>query len=139
MVDIWKKPINSFDVLLGIAQKINSGITKYQLSGQVKAEFVNTFKWAETILVNYENLNESSPKLKTFLSFPYIRIAPLGISNQFELFKQKEEFLLLQTKTNLFYNLDQNQSIGLLFNTESNTILQIDTTSIIRSKNYLHN
>ncbi len=136
--DIWliyeKKPINSFDVLLGIAQKINSGITKYQLSGQVKAEFVNTFKWAETILVNYENLNESSPKLKTFLSFPYIRIAPLGISNQFELFKQKEEFLLLQTKTNLFYNLDQNQSIGLLVNTESNTILQIDTTSIIRSK-----
>lgn len=93
-----KKPINSFDVLLGIAQKINSGITKYQLSGQVKAEFVNTFKWAETILVNYENLNESSPKLKTFLSFPYIRIAPLGISNQFELFKQKKNSFYYKQK-----------------------------------------
>jgi hypothetical protein len=36
---------------------------------------------------------------------PYIRIAPIGISNLFEFYKNKEQFFLLKNKTELFYKL----------------------------------
>ena len=135
--DLWilytKKALNSLDLLLGVTQKNNLGKITYELSGQANAEFINSFKWGESIILKYENVNVGSPKFNAFISFPYIRIAPIGISNLFELYKNKEQFFLLKNKTELFYKLSLNQNIGVIFNNEINDILTIDTNSIIRA------
>jgi hypothetical protein len=135
--DLWilytKKAINSLDLLLGVTQKNTLGKISYELSGQANAEFINSFKWGESILLKYENLNVGSPKFNAFISFPFIRIAPIGISNLFELYKNKEQFFLLKNKTELFYKLSLNQNIGVIFNNEINDILTIDTNTIIRA------
>lgn len=135
--DIWlylvKKPVNTFDILLGVAQNPTTTSKRYQITGLVKAEFTNALKWAETISFNYENLQDASPRLKTYLSFPYIRVLPIGLSHRFELYKSKTDFLLIKNKLESFYQLNWNQKIGLVLDVENNSLLNIDTAAIVRS------
>jgi hypothetical protein len=54
--DLWilytKKALNSLDLLTRChTEKYNLGKITYELSGQANAEFINSFKWGESIII----------------------------------------------------------------------------------------
>ena len=95
---------------------------KLKLTGDINLNLKNALGTGETILVNWQQLQQKSPRLNLGFQQPYIFKSPFGIDFSFEIFKKDSAFVQLNAQLGLQYLLSTNQS-GKLFIQKQNTFL----------------
>jgi outer membrane protein assembly factor BamA len=126
---------NQVDFLIGFAPS-NSQTGKIQFSGQANLNLKNALGWGETILFNWQQLQQSSPRLNLGYQQPYLFNSPFGIDFSFSLYKKDSSYLQLNTQLGVQYLLSASQS-GKLFLQDQSTVLLssgIDTNAVKASK-----
>lgn len=114
----------------------NNETGKLQLTGDVNLNLKNALGSGETIAVNWQQLQLSSPRLVLGYQQPYIFRSPFGIDFGFELFKKDSTFLQLNAQFGIQYLLSSRQSGKLFIHQQKTTLLAagIDTSVIKATK-----
>jgi outer membrane protein assembly factor BamA len=114
----------------------NNETNKLQLTGDVNLHLKNALGGGETILVNWQQLQLSSPRLNIGYQHPYILKSAFGIDFSFGLFKKDSTFLQLNAQLGVQYLLSANQSGKLFIQQQKTTLLAsgVDTNLVKFSK-----
>lgn len=114
----------------------NNETGKLQLTGDVNLNLKNALGSGETIAVNWQQLQLSSPRLVLGYQQPYIFRSSFGIDFGFELFKKDSTFLQLNAQFGIQYLLSPRQSGKLFIHQQKTTLLAagIDTSVIKATK-----
>jgi outer membrane protein assembly factor BamA len=129
------KRSSQIDFLLGFAPS-GSQTNKFLLTGQANLNLNNALGVGETILFNWQQLQQSSPRLNLGYQQPYIFGSPFGVDFSFSLYKKDSTYLQLNTQIGLQYLLSATQS-GKLFLQDQGTVLLasgIDTNEVKATK-----
>lgn len=137
ILNLYLEPKRSSQVnfLIGFLPSTNA-TGKLQLTGDVNLNLKNSLGKAETILINWQQLQQKSPRLNLGFQQPYIFNSPFGIDFLFELFKKDSAFVQLNAQLGVQYLLSASQS-GKLFLQKQNSFLLssgIDTNQVKSSK-----
>lgn len=114
----------------------NNETNKLQLTGDVNLNLKNSLGYAETILLNWQQLQLKSPRLNIGYQQPHIFKSNFGFDFSFDLFKKDSTFLQLNTNLGLQYLLSANQSGKIFFQNQKTTLLAsgVDTSLVRRTK-----
>ncbi len=99
---------NKFDVLLGILPPSNTISTpdadrRFQWIASLDVILVSMLKYGESLQLKYDQLTQGTRKMNLKLQIPYLLHLPLHANGEFELFKQKSDFLNRQAKAGIEY------------------------------------
>lgn len=137
ILNLYLQPKRSSQVnfLIGFLPA-NNQTGKLQLTGDVNLNLKNSLGNAETILLNWQQLQLKSPRLNIGYQQPYIFKSPFGLDFSFDLFKKDSTFLQLNTQIGVQYLLSANQSGKLFFQNQKTFLLGsgVDTNAIKFSK-----
>jgi len=123
------------DFLIGFAPS-SAETNKLLVTGNADLNLKNSLGNGETILLNWQQLQQSSPRLDLGYQQPYIFKSPFGIDFSFDMFKKDSTYLQLSTQIGVQYLLSANQS-GKIFLQDQSTILLsagADTAAVIATK-----
>ncbi|HRG68061.1 MAG TPA: hypothetical protein PLS73_04390 [Saprospiraceae bacterium] len=129
-----KNKLNRFDFVLGFNPEPGLTSKKFRLTGEGGFELHNSFRLTERIFMKYENLSDQSPRLNLGFDFPYLYKLPIGVSQLFNLYKFKEDYLDLYNQSGLSYPIAFNQKISATFNYLTSSLLNPDTTQLLITK-----
>ena len=115
------KKSSQVNFLVGVLPA-NSQTNKLQLTGDVNLNLRNSLGTGETILVNWQQLQVSSPRLNLGYQQPYIFKTAFGLDFGFDLFKKDSTFLQLNAQLGIQYLLSARQS-GKIFIQSQNSFL----------------
>lgn len=137
VLNLYLQPKRSSQVnfLIGFLPA-NNQTGKLQLTGDVNLNLKNALGGAETILLNWQQLQLKSPRLTIGYQQPYIFRSSFGIDFSFELFKKDSTFLQLNTLFGVQYLLSANQSGKLFIQQQKTTLLAagVDTNLVKATK-----
>ena len=137
LLNVYLQPKKSSQInfLIGFLPA-NTITNKLQLTGDINLNLKNTFAKAETIILNWQQLQLKSPRLNIGYQQPFIFKSPFGFNFNFDLFKKDSTFLQLNAIVGLQYLLSANQSGKLFFQQQSTTLLGegVDTNLIKATK-----
>lgn len=131
---IWtylvKKPANRLDALLGLNSSGSGASRSYRITGEAHIDLSNSFKWGERFQLNYENLQENSPRLGLMVDFPFIPKIPFGFKSQFDLLKYREDYISLFSRTGFSFSIYPRIILGIQVQNSQSYLLNIDTSFI---------
>ena len=137
VLNLYLQPKRSSQVnfLIGFLPA-NNQTGKLQLTGDVNLNLKNALGSGETILLNWQQLQLSSPRLVIGYQQPYIFHSAFGIDFGFELFKKDSTFLQLNTQFGVQYLLSARQSGKLFIQQQKTTLLGsgVDTNLVKATK-----
>ncbi len=137
VLNLYLQPKRSSQVnfLIGFLPA-NNQTGKLQLTGDVNLNLKNALGSAETIILNWQQLQLKSPRLTIGYQQPYIFRSSFGVDFSFELFKKDTTFLQLNTLFGIQYVLSENQSGKLFIQQQKTTLLAagVDTNLIRATK-----
>ena len=124
ILDIYLLPKKSSQVnfLVGFLPAGNQS-NKLRLTGDVNLNLKNALGTGETILVNWQQLQVSSPRINIGFQQPYIFKSAFGLDFTFDLFKKDSTFLQLNAQLGIQYLLSANQSGKIFFQNQSTFLL----------------
>jgi outer membrane protein assembly factor BamA len=124
VLDLYLAPKKSSQVnfLIGFLPA-NSQTNKLQLTGDVNLNLRNSLGHGETILLNWQQLQISSPRLNLGFQQPYIFKSAFGLDFAFDLFKKDSTFLQLNAQIGIQYLMSANQSGKIFFQNQSSFLL----------------
>lgn len=124
ILDLFLQPRKSSQVnfLVGFLPA-NSQTDKLQITGDINLNLKNALGSGETILLNWQQLQLSSPRLNLGYQHPYIFNSAFGLDFAFDLFKKDSTFLQLNALFGIQYLLSANQSGKIFFQTQSTALL----------------
>jgi len=95
-----KKNANQFNGIIGILPNENGSVT---VTGDVSLQLQNTFHRADEIGFHWQHLQPLTENLTINFSYPYLFHTPIGVDENFKLFKQDTTYLQLDNKLGLKY------------------------------------
>ncbi len=133
VLDVYLLPKKSSQInfLLGVLPA-NSQTNKLQFTGDVNLNLRNALGHGETILLNWQQLQISSPRLNLGYQQPYIFKSAFGLDFSFDLFKKDSTFLQLNAQLGIQYLLSANQSGKIFIQNQSSILLSsgVDTNLV---------
>ena len=124
ILNLYLQPKRSSQVnfLIGFLPA-NNQTGKLQLTGDINLNLKNALGNAETILLNWQQLQLKSPRLNIGYQQPYIFKSPFGIDFSFDLFKKDSSYLQINTQLGVQYLLSATQSGKLFFQNQKTFLL----------------
>ena len=95
-----KKNANQFNGIIGILPNSAGNIT---ITGDVNLQLQNAFHHADEFAVHWQHLQPLTENATISYSYPYLFQTPVGIDEQFKLFKQDTTYLQIDNKLGLKY------------------------------------
>ncbi len=133
VLNLYLQPKRSseINVLIGFLPG-TSQVTKPRLTGDVNLNLKNALGSGESILLNWQKLQQNSPRLDIGYQQPYIFHSPFGVAFNFDLLKRDSAYLQLNFNLGLQYTLSANQSGTVFFQNQRTYLLQggYDTNQI---------
>jgi outer membrane protein assembly factor BamA len=139
VVNLYLKPKKSsqVNVLLGFlpATQVSSNPydqvrTKLLFTGEANINLRNALGSGETIGLNWQQLQQKSPRLNLQFQQPYLGGTPFGISTTFDLYKKDSAFLNLAFMAGVQYALSINQTGKVFIQTLRTNLLTVDTFTL---------
>ncbi len=114
----------------------SSESNKLRLTGDVNLNLKNALGRGESILINWQQLQEKSPRLNIAWQHPYIFRSPLGLDFSFDLFKKDSTYMQINGQLGVQYLVSANQSGKIFFQTQNSFLLAagVDTNVVKSSK-----
>jgi outer membrane protein assembly factor BamA len=139
VINLYLKPKKSsqINVLVGFLpanQTANNGYdqvrTKLLFTGEANVNLRNALGNGELIGLNWQQLQQKSPRLNLQYQQPYLWGSPFGISTTFDLYKKDSAFLNLSFQAGVQYALSINQTGKVFIQTLRTNLLSVDTFSL---------
>jgi outer membrane protein assembly factor BamA len=133
ILNLYLQPKRSSQVnfLIGFLPA-NAQTNKLQLTGDINLNLKNALGNAETILLNWQQLQLKSPRLNIGYQQPYIFKSNVGFDFLFDLFKKDSTFLQINAQVGIQYLLSATQSGKLFFQNQKTFLLDsgVDTGQV---------
>ncbi len=115
------------------SQTINN---KILITGEANLNLKNALGLGETIGLNWQQLQPSSPRLNVLYQHPFIFNSAFGIDFNFNLYRKDSLFLNIDASLGLQYVFNSNQTGKIIFSQQSTSLQSegIDTLNIKLSK-----
>ncbi len=117
---LGKKSANQFNGIIGVLPTTTG---KVNITGDLSLQLQNSFHHAEEIGFHWQHIQAQTENLTTHLSYPYLFHTPIGIDNDFTLFKQDTTYLQLDEKVGLKYLMIGGDYWKLFYENISSTLL----------------
>jgi outer membrane protein assembly factor BamA len=134
VVNLYLKPKKSSQInaLVGFLPSSDPALgNKILVTGEATIDLQNALGNGETMSLNWQQLQQGSPRLDLLFQQPYIFNSPFGLNASFDLYKQDSEYLNVNLVVGAQYTLSANQSGSVFIQEASSSLLDIDTLSII--------
>ena len=112
-----KNKCNYFDGFLGFGTNDNNG--QIEFDGYVNLSLVNNLNYGESLSLNYKSDEIDQKTLNVKLKTPYLCGSAIGAAVSLNIFKKDSTFTSTQQAFELYYKLNQNQSLGLEYRLSS--------------------
>lgn len=129
------KPSSQINFLIGVLPASDQS-DKLRLTGDVNLNLKNALAHGETILLNWQQLQNKSPRLNVGYQQPYVFKSPFGIDFSFDLFKKDSTFLQLNAQLGIQYLLSADRSGKIFIQKQSASLLSagVDTDQVKSTK-----
>ncbi len=104
--------------------------TKLLFTGEANINLRNSLGNGELIGLNWQQLQQSSPRLNLQYEQPYIGGSAFGVTTSFDLFKKDSSYLNLNFLAGLQYSLSINQTGKVFIQTFRTNLLNVDTITL---------
>jgi outer membrane protein assembly factor BamA len=129
------KKSSQFNFLLGFLPSTNQA-SKFQLTADVNLDLKNALGNGESILLNWQQLQQKSPRLNLGYQQPYIFKSNFGIDFLFDLFKKDSTFVQVNGQLGIGYTVSAYQSGKVFVQWHNNFLLAgaVDTNQVKANK-----
>ena len=121
---------NQVNVLIGFLPSNPQVGGKLLVTGEANLNLRNPFGNAETIGINWQQLQSKSPRLNLLFQRPYLFHTKIGINTNFELYKRDSLFLNIHGLVGAQYNVSNKKSITVAVQFYTTNLLTVDTNTI---------
>ncbi|MFT3825741.1 MAG: BamA/TamA family outer membrane protein [Chitinophagaceae bacterium] len=118
------------NVLVGFLPDSSSTGTKLNVIGEATINLKNALGGGETIGLNWQQIQQKSPRLDINFIQPYIFGSPFGVLFNFNLFKKDSTFLNIDMQFGAQYTVSAEQSGTVFLQNFRTNLLSIDTLTI---------
>ena len=137
ILNLYLKPKKSsqVDVLVGLLpnnDQLQSG--KLLVTGQATVVLRNPFGNGESLGLDWQQLQQQSPRLNVNFQQPYMFHSPYGASLAFSLYKKDSSYINTDGLLGIQFNSSTNKKGSIFIETTGCTVLTIDTTQIIATR-----
>lgn len=132
MLDLERKRAGKFDLLIGL-QPPQNNTQRLGFTGTMDIVLVSPLRQGELLEFRFDYLTAGTQQTEARLVLPYILRTPLKIEGSFELRKQEEDFLNLNTEAMLLYAINPFLSASFFVRTRNSRVLDStlrDTNSV---------
>jgi len=129
-----QKRSNEINALVGFLPANQQLGGKLLLTGEATLNLKNAFGTAETLALDWQQIQPRSPRLNIIFQRPYLFNSLLGLDFNFELFKKDSFFLNVNALVGLNYYLSEKQSGKIFIQTASTNVLDVDTNLVRLTK-----
>jgi outer membrane protein assembly factor BamA len=139
MVNLYlqQKKSSQINVLVGFLpanQAANNSYeavrTKLLFTGEATINLRNALGNGELIGVDWQQLQQNSPKLNLQYQQPYLWGSPFGLTTSFDLFKKDSSYLNLNFLVGMQYSLSVNKTGKIFLQTLRTNLLTVDTITL---------
>lgn len=111
----------------------NTQTGKTRLTGDVNLDLKNALGAGESILLNWQQLQQKSPRLNLGYQHPYIFNSSFGVDLSFDLLKRDSTYLQLNSQIGIQYILSAQQSGKIFLQNQRSYLLEggFDTNQVI--------
>ena len=134
VINLYLKPKRSsqIDALVGFIPSNDAATaSKLLITGQATVNLKNAFGNGESIGLNWQQVQQKSPRLDLSFLQPYLFKSPFGVSFSFDLFKKDSSYLNLNAMLGVQYASSATQTSTLFIQSQSSSLLTIDTLQVI--------
>ena len=110
-VYLEKNKSNYFDGFLGFGTNDNNG--EIEFDGYVNLSLVNNLNYGESFTLNYKSDEIDQKTLNVKIKTPYLFGSSIGAAVSLNIFKKDSTFTSTQQAFELYYKLNQDQSLGI--------------------------
>jgi outer membrane protein assembly factor BamA len=127
---LQSKRSNQVNVLAGFLPANQQLGGKLLFTIDANLQLQNAFSSGEKIGVMWQQIQPKSPRLDLQYTQPYIFKSSFGLDLLFELYKKDSSFLNINGQIGLLYSLSANKTIKLIVQSQSTTVLDLDTNLV---------
>ena len=134
VINLYLKPKKSsqIDALVGFLPSDNPALgNKVVVTGEATVNLKNTLGNGETMLLDWQQLQQGSPRLDIAYQQPFVFNSPFGLNTSFDLYKQDSTFVNINFVLGAQYTFSANQNGSIFLQLASSNLLNIDTLGII--------
>ena len=134
VVNLYLRPKKSSQInaLIGFLPSTDPVLgNKILVTGEATVNLKNALGNGETMSLNWQQLQQSSPRLDLLYQQPYIFHSPFGVNASFDLYKQDSSYINVNLLAGLLYSLSPNQNGSVFVQEASSSLLNVDTVAII--------
>lgn len=119
---LGKKSANQFNGIIGI---LPDQTGKVNITGDISLDLQNTFHHAEDLGFHWQHIQAQTENLTANFSYPYLFRTPIGIDENFTLFKQDTTYLQLDEKIGLKYLMAGGSYWKVFYENISSTLISL--------------
>lgn len=134
VLNLYLKPKKSSQInaLVGFLPSSDPTLgNKILVTGEATIDLQNALGNGERMSLNWQQLQQGSPRLDLVFQQPYLFHSPFGLNANFDLYKQDSEYLNLNLVAGAQYTFSANQSGSVFIQEASSSLLQVDTLVIM--------
>lgn len=121
---------SQLNALVGFLPNSKEGGTKMQFTGEANVLLRNSLGAGETIGLNWQQLQVSSPRLTLLYQHPYLFQSPVGLLFNFEMLRKDSSWLNLNFNFGGTYALGGNRTASIFLQRRQTILSTVDTTAI---------
>jgi len=137
VVNLYLKPKKSSQInaLVGFLPSSDPLLgNKLVITGEATINLKNALGSGETIGVNWQQLQPSSPRLNLLFQQPYLFNSPFGLSTSFDLYKKDSSYININMQLGVQYTLSGTQSGTVFLRDMITNLLTVDTLQVIAAR-----
>jgi len=137
ILNLYLKPKKSsqIDALVGFMpnnNQLESG--KLLITGEATIILRNPFGNGESLGLEWQQLQQKSPRLNVSFQQPYLFHSPYGVNLAFSLYKKDSSYINTDGLLGIQYNASMNRKASVFIQTTGCSVLTIDTAQIIANR-----
>jgi outer membrane protein assembly factor BamA len=137
ILNLYLKPKRSsqVDALVGLLPNNDQvGGGKLLVTGEATVVLRNPFGNGESLGLDWQQLQQKSPRLNISYQQPYIFHSPYGVNLAFSLYKKDSSYINTDGLLGIQFNASANKKGSVFIQTAGCTVLNIDTAQIIATR-----
>jgi outer membrane protein assembly factor BamA len=137
ILNLYLKPKKSsqIDALVGFLPGTDAeGNSKLLVTGEATVVLRNPFGNGESLGLDWQQLQQASPRLNVNFSEPYIFHSPYGVNLTFSLYKKDSSYINTDGILGIQFSASMNKKASVFIETAGCTVLNIDTAQIIATR-----